>query len=138
MKGKSKSKKKPASGETRVRLTLKDKREVIAQRKMGQSRETIQKKMGLMSDTLWHKIWRDRDIYEKADCSLKDFNTTHSKTDSAMRKMYESRVLKKIIDKSELLQLDYPAVRNIMIEVQENEEFLKEEDLQKLKLFTTV
>ena len=50
-----------------------------------------------------------------------------------MRKMYESRVLIKIIDKSELLQLDYPAVRNIMIEVQENEEFLKEEDLQKLK-----
>ena len=49
MRGKSKSKKKSESGKTRVRFTLKDKKEIIARRKMGQSRETIQKKMGSMS-----------------------------------------------------------------------------------------
>ena len=53
MKGKSKSKKKPTSGETRVRLTLKDKRDVIAMRKMGLPREKIEAKMGKLSDTLW-------------------------------------------------------------------------------------
>ena len=61
MKGKSKSKKKPTSGETRVRLTLKDKRDVIAMRKMGLSREKIEAKMGKLSDTLWYSIWRKRD-----------------------------------------------------------------------------
>ena len=41
MKGQTKYKTKPVSGETGVLLTPKDKKEVIAQRKMGQSRETI-------------------------------------------------------------------------------------------------
>ena len=83
MKGKSKSKKKSESGKTRVRFTLKDKKEIIARRKMGQSRETIQKQMGSMSESLWHKIWRERDIIEKSGCNLKDFNTKHSISDSS-------------------------------------------------------
>ena len=78
MKGESKSKKKAESGETRVRFTIKDKKAIIAQRKMGLSRETIQKKMGLISDRLWRKIWQERDVYERANCKLKDFNTKHS------------------------------------------------------------
>ena len=127
-----KSKTKSVSGESRVRLTLKDKRDVIAKRKLGLSRETIEETMGKLSNGLWKKIWRERDVYEKADCNLKDFNTTHKKTDNEVRKMFDSQVLTKIITKTASEPVDYACVKNIMQDVQKKEEFQTQNDLQKL------
>ena len=66
MKGKSKSKTVPVSGKPRTRLSLRDKRRIIAWRTEGKSREDVQKLLSpeneiKLDNQLWCKIWRERE-----------------------------------------------------------------------------
>ena len=70
MKGKSKSKTIPVSGDQRTRL--RDKRRIIAWRTEGKSREDVQKLLCpsgtevKIGDSLWKKIWREREAIKSA------------------------------------------------------------------------
>ena len=67
MKGKSKSKTIPFTGNLRTRLSLRDKRRIIALRTEGKSREDVQKLLCpsgtevKIDGQLWRKIWRERE-----------------------------------------------------------------------------
>ena len=88
MKGKSKSKTIPVSGDQRTRL--RDKRRIIAWRTEGKSREDVQKLLCpsgtevKIGDSLWKKIWREREAIKSADCPLKDFRLDRTRTDGIL------------------------------------------------------
>ena len=131
MKGKSKSKTVPITGKVRTRLSLKDKRRIIAWRTEGKTREDVQKLLGnsgteiQINICMWRKIWRERESIKSAVCPLKDFNLRHKVTDNPVRKQFEEKVKNTINEKAKTMQIDYKAVRSIMEDVQKEEDFFK-------------
>ena len=96
MKQKAISKGGPCTGKQRTRLTLKDKRTVIAMRTLGESKETIEVKLNKKIKKNSMVLNLARESIKSADAKLKEFNRTHSKTDSPERKDFESKTLEKI------------------------------------------
>ena len=97
MKGRSQSKTCSDTAKKRTRLTLRDKRKVIALRKDGKTREEVQKllnpkKKVYICKTQWTDIWNNKEAIMAANCSLKDFNTKHKATDNEIRKQFDSKV----------------------------------------------
>ena len=103
MNGKSKSRFKSKTKETRTRLVLKERKRVIALRTEGYSKEQVEDKLGgvPIGGRTWRRIWNEREKTMKMDdCPLRDFNHKHVTTDSKIRKEFEARALTMIQQKA--------------------------------------
>ena len=135
MKDQSKSKAEPLKGKSRTRLTLSAKREIIAMRKLGKSRQTIQEEKNIViKEELWRKIWREKHMIENAKDNLKDFNLTH-KVDSEIRMKFEKEVVAMVKEKSTEIHLSYELITLCCEHVRKEQHFRQEKELQDL-LFT--